>query len=166
MSSLIAIVGTAALLGCALVGGVFFAFSSFVMKALARVPSPEGIATMQSINVAVINRSFLGAFVGTALLSAGLGVLAFMNRGHPGTTFFLCGAFFYLAGTFLVTMLVNVALNDQLDGISATDPDAVALWLHYLDRWTLWNHVRTVAAISAVLLFNFGLMQDSAGIAQ
>ena len=59
----------AALLGTALIGGVFFAFSSFVMKALARVPSPEGIAAMQSINVTVLNASFLGAFMGTAVVS-------------------------------------------------------------------------------------------------
>ena len=44
-----------ALLGSALIAGIFFAFSSFVMKALARVPSAEGIAAMQSINVVVLN---------------------------------------------------------------------------------------------------------------
>lgn len=32
-----------AALGCALVGGIFFAFSNFIMKALQRVPSPEGM---------------------------------------------------------------------------------------------------------------------------
>lgn len=41
--------------GSALMAGVFFAFSTFVMKALRRLPSPQGIAAMQSINVAVIN---------------------------------------------------------------------------------------------------------------
>ena len=46
MSSLTSLVGTLALLGSALVGGVFFAFSSFVMKALARVPSSQGIAVI------------------------------------------------------------------------------------------------------------------------
>ncbi len=38
MDQLILVVGTTALLGSALVGGIFFAFSSFVMKALVRVP--------------------------------------------------------------------------------------------------------------------------------
>ncbi len=57
MDQLIPVVGTTALLASALVGGVFFAFSSFIMKALARVPSAEGIAAMQSINVIVINPS-------------------------------------------------------------------------------------------------------------
>jgi uncharacterized membrane protein len=33
------------------VGGIFFAFSAFVMKALDRLPPAQGIAAMQSINV-------------------------------------------------------------------------------------------------------------------
>jgi hypothetical protein len=40
-------------LGCGLIGGVFFAFSTFVMKALASLPPAQGIAAMQSINVTV-----------------------------------------------------------------------------------------------------------------
>ena len=42
-------------LGSGLVGGIFFAFSSFIMKAVARVPPAHGIAVMQSINVTVLN---------------------------------------------------------------------------------------------------------------
>ena len=38
MDQLLRVVGTTALLGFALVSGIFFVFSSFVMKALARVP--------------------------------------------------------------------------------------------------------------------------------
>jgi uncharacterized membrane protein len=44
-----------AALGCGLMAGLFFAFSLSVMKALARLPSAEGIVAMQSINVAIIN---------------------------------------------------------------------------------------------------------------
>ncbi len=42
-------------LGSALVAGVFFAFSTFVMKALGRLQPEQGIAAMQSINVTVLN---------------------------------------------------------------------------------------------------------------
>jgi uncharacterized membrane protein len=154
--------GVLALLGSAVIGGVFFAFSSFIMKALARVPSSEGIAVMQSINVVVINPSFIGAFMGTALLSIAVFVLVLMNGIHPATMFFMAGAVFYFVGTFLVTMFGNVPLNNQLATASATDPDAAALWTHYLDRWTMWNHIRTVAAIVATLLFILGLVQAAA----
>ena len=160
MNQLIPIVGTTALLGCALIGGVFFAFSSFVMKALARVPSSEGIAVMQSINVVVINPSFLGAFMGTAVLSLGVVGFAVVRWSHPSAMFFLAGAVSYVVGTFLVTLFGNVPLNDRLAAVSATDPATRDLWDHYLDRWTMWNHVRTVAAMVAALLYAVGLMEN------
>ena len=160
MDQLIPVVVTMALLGSALVGGVFFAFSSFIMKALADVPSAEGIGAMQSINVVVINPSFLGAFFGTAMLSLVAGGLALADWGRPSASFFLGGALFYLVGTILVTMLGNVPLNNRLAAMSATDPGAREVWEHYLGRWTMWNHVRTAAATVAALLYTLGLMQN------
>ncbi|MEA1890176.1 MAG: anthrone oxygenase family protein [Pseudomonadota bacterium] len=159
MSQFILIIGTTALLGSALIGGVFFAFSSFVMKALAALPSSKGIAAMQSINVVVINPSFLGAFMGTAVLSLVMAWLAFTGWDNPSALFFLGGAVFYFAGTFLVTVLGNVPLNDQLAAVSATDDAAHKMWEHYLDRWVKWNHVRTVASTVAALLYFLGLIQ-------
>ena len=63
-------------------------------------------------------------------------------------------------GTFLVTGLGNVPLNDQLAAVFATDPAALDVWEHYLGRWTMWNHVRTTAAMVAALLYALGLMQN------
>ena len=160
MSPPIQLAGITAMLGSALVGGVFFAFSSFVMQALARVPSSEGINAMQSINVVVINPSFLGAFMGTAALSLVVGGLAVVGWSHPSAPYFLGGAMFYFVGTFLVTMVGNVPLNDQLAAVSATDPAAAELWEHYLARWTNWNHIRTAAAMVAALLYTLGLIQN------
>jgi uncharacterized membrane protein len=162
MNQLVSVAGIAALLGSALVGGIFFAFSSFVMKSLARVPPAEGIAAMQSINVVVINPSFLGAFIGTAVLSLVLGSLALTGWSHLSANLFLGGAIFYIVGTFLVTMLGNVPLNDNLAAISATNVGAAELWEHYLNRWTMWNHVRTASAMLAALLFTLGLLQRAA----
>ncbi len=160
MNSLISALAVLALLGSALIGGVFFAFSSFVMKALARVPSSEGMAAMQSINVVVINPSFLGTFMGTAFLCIAVIVLVLVGDGHPGAAPFLGGAALYFAGTFLITIFGNVPLNDRLAATSVTDADAVSLWLRYLDRWTKWNHARTVAAVGSTMLFTIGLMQN------
>ncbi len=161
MNIVITVAVVLALLGSALIGGVFFAFSSFIMKALARVPSSEGIAAMQSVNVVVINPSFLGAFFGTAVLSLGACGLALAGWSNPSAPFFLGGALFYLVGTILVTMFGNVPLNDQLAAVSATDPGAREVWEHYLGRWTMWNHVRTAAAMVAALLYTLGLMQNA-----
>jgi uncharacterized membrane protein len=148
-----------ALLGSALIGGVFFAFSSFIMKALARVPSTQGIAAMQSINVVVLRPSFLGVFIGTAIISLAIVALSVKGWGAPSAPFFLVGALSYLVGTFLVTGLGNVPLNDQLAAVSATGPGTISVWENYLERWTMLNTIRTVSATAATLAFTIGLMQ-------
>ena len=150
-----------AILGSAMIGGVFFAFSSFVMKALARLPSSEGIVAMQSINVVVLNRSFLGVFMGTTVVSVLVAVLAITGWAMPSAPFFLAGALAYVAGTFLVTGLGNVPMNDQLAAVSASDPMAVAVWDQYLDRWTLLNTIRTVAAAAAALPAGTDVVRDT-----
>ncbi len=160
MSALTTIAVVTALLGSALIAGVFFAFSSFVMKALAALPSSEGIAAMQSVNIVVLNPSFLGAFMGTAVMSALVAVLAILGWGAPGAPWLLAGGLSYIAGTFLVTGLGNVPLNNELAAVAATDPAAVAVWERYLDRWTLLNSVRTLAATIAALLLLVGLQQS------
>lgn len=152
-----------ALLGSGIVGGVFFAFSSFIIKALVRVPSPEGIAAMQSINVAVLNPSFLGLFLGTTVISLVVGALAVMEWDTPSAPLYLAGALLYVIGTFLVTGLGNVPLNEQLAAVSSNNPKAIAVWEHYIDRWTMLNTIRTAAAIAAALMFVFGLMQSGDG---
>src|SRR5687768_13749063 len=69
-------------LGSGLIGGVFFAFSTFVMRALARLPAAAGIAAMQGINVAVINPWFLVPFLGTAVAGVALAVWGVVAWGE------------------------------------------------------------------------------------
>ena len=140
-------------LGCGLIGGVFFAFSSFVMGALARLPPAQGIAAMQSINIVVINPVFLLAFMGTAVGCGALAVLSLLAWTTPGGIYVLAGCALYLIGTILVTMACNVPLNDRLAAINASSAEGAALWAHYVQRWTAWNHVRTAAALAASVAF-------------
>jgi len=80
-----------AALGCGLVAGIFFAFSSFVMRGLASVPPTQGIAAMQSINVAVLNRWFFAVFFGTAACCLLLAVASFFRWQKPGAALFTVG---------------------------------------------------------------------------
>ena len=56
-----------AIVGSAASGGIFFAFSTFVMQALAQLPPAQGIAAMQAINITVINPWFMMAFFAPAV---------------------------------------------------------------------------------------------------
>jgi uncharacterized membrane protein len=144
-------------LGCGLIAGAFFAFSSFVMKALARLQPPQGIAAMQSINTAVINPWFLGVFVGTAAACVVLAVLSIVRWNQPCAAYLLAGSLLYLIGTFLVTMALNVPLNDALAAVEPSSAEGASLWARYLSDWTLWNHVRTIAALAATASFILAL---------
>jgi uncharacterized membrane protein len=158
MNQLLISLVIATLIGSGVIGGVFFAFSSFTMKSLARLPSPDGIAAMQSINVVVLNRSFLGTFMGTAAISLLLIVLSLMQWSTEASPFILTGAVLYLVGTFVVTIAGNVPLNNRLAAASASDENAASLWEHYLERWTQFNTLRTIAAVAAALALTLGLM--------
>jgi uncharacterized membrane protein len=144
-------------LGCGLVAGVFFAFSTFVMPALARLPPAQGIAAMQSINVAVINPMFLGVFLGTAATCGGLVVASMLNWRDPAAIYLLGGGVLYLVGTMLVTFAFNVPRNDALAAIDPAGREAAALWSGYLAGWTAWNHLRGAAALAAAALLAVAL---------
>lgn len=140
-------------IGSALIAGSFFAFSSFVMGALGKLPPAHGIAAMQSINIVVINPVFMLAFVGTAVLCAVVAVMSLLRWQEPGTGYLLAGAVLYVAGTFLVTMVFNVPRNDALARVSPETAEAARLWVTYLSTWTAWNTVRTIAALAAMVSF-------------
>jgi uncharacterized membrane protein len=142
-----------AAIGCGLIAGVFFAFSTFVMKALAQQPAAQGITTMQAINITVINPWFMTVFFGTAIACIGIAIAALLKWHQPNAVYLLMGSLLYLVGTFGVTMVCNVPLNDALAIVDPNSPDGVTLWAKYLTDWTFWNHVRMVAAIAASALF-------------
>lgn len=138
-------------LGCGLIAGVFFAFSTFVMKALGQQPPAQGIATMQAINITVINPWFMGALFGTAVGCLVLLVVSLTRGSQPGATYLLIGSLLYLLGTILVTIAFNVPLNDALAAVIPDSAAGTTLWAKYLTSWTLWNHVRTAAALGAAV---------------
>lgn len=146
-----------AALGCGLVAGIFFAFSTFVMSALARIQPKEGIAAMQSINITVINPWFMVAFFGTGAACIFLAGSSLLKWHQPSAAYLLAGSLLYLVGTLGVTIVFNVPLNDALAIVEPGSTDGVNLWSNYLTNWTNWNHIRTAAALAAAASFTIAL---------
>jgi len=146
-----------AALGTGLIAGLLFAFSAFVMDALARLPPEQGIAAMQSINVAVLNPLFGTVFFGTAVLCVVLAVAAFFRWGEAGAIYLFAGSLLYLVGTIVVTIALNVPLNNALAAVAPNSAEGAGLWTRYIVSWTAWNHVRTVAALTALASFIMAL---------
>jgi uncharacterized membrane protein len=139
-------------LGCWLMAGVFFAFSTFVMKALAWIKPEQGIAAMQSISAAVPSSLFGMTFLGAAAACAVLAVLSLFRWHKPGSGYLLAGSLLYLVGVILVTMIFNVPKNNALAAVDPASREGASLWADYVSSWTVWNHVRTVASLAAAAL--------------
>lgn len=149
-----------AALGCGAMGGVFFAFSAFVMRGLGRLPVPQGIAAMQSINVTAVTPPFMLALFGTAAACVVLAVSSGSRWGEPGASAGLAGCLLYLIGTILVTIAFNVPRNDALAAVDPRSAEGARLWADYLRTWTAWNHVRTAAALAAATLITWALLAE------
>ncbi len=158
MSNSLRTITTATAIGSGLAGGVFFAFSSFVMPALRKLPSAGGISAMQSINKQAPTPAFMTLLFGTAALSAGLGVYAIAHRDEATAGWLLAGSLSYLS-SIVITGAFHVPRNDKL---SALDPNAASTahyWTTYLTQWTLGNHVRTLTCTAAAVLFTIAARQ-------
>ena len=119
--------------------GLFFAFSTAVMPGLADLPAEHAREAMRRINVRIQNPLFLLVFLGNAVLC---GIEVFQGR--------IAGGLLYVVGCVLLTMFVNVPMNNRLE---RTDD---AYWPEYLRKWTLWNHVRAVACLASMVTLLLG----------
>jgi uncharacterized membrane protein len=147
----------AATVGAGLVGGVFFAFSNFVMQALGRLRPSEGARAMQAINVTVVNPLFMTALFGMGLVSLVLLVWGLAELDEPYAGWLIAGGALYVIGEIAVTGAYNVPRNNALARVDAESEDGARVWSTYLVEWTRANHVRTVAGLAACALFALAL---------
>ncbi len=158
------LIGTAALVaavGAGMVGGVLFAFSSFVMRALDDLDPPQAIRAMQAINVRAVNPVFMGLFFGTGLLTVAVACMPLLRSGHDADWRLGTAAVLFVV-TIATTAAYHVPHNDALARVDATSADAAQIWHAYSGSWTTWNHLRMLCAVvsSALLIAsaaaNFG----------
>jgi uncharacterized membrane protein len=150
-------IGLFVAIASALTAGIFFAFSTFVMQALGQQTAAAGIAAMQAINITVINPWFMLVFFGPGIVGLGLTLTTFRQLAQPSSLFWLAGTVIYVVGTIGVTIAGNVPLNEALAVVYPDSAAGATLWARYLTDWTFWNHVRTVAAAVAAVLFTLAL---------
>lgn len=156
MSEWAQIIFTAGAIGSALIGGLLFAFSAFIMKAFSKIPAAEGIRAMQSINIYIINPLFFAVFFGTALLAV-VSVMLYFTSGQSLSHWVWVGSLNYLLGPIFLTIVGNVPLNNRLAAVDPESEEGQRLWSFYLKRWTLLNHIRTAASLFASYCYIHGI---------
>jgi uncharacterized membrane protein len=147
----------AAVVGAGLVGGVFFAFSNFVMRALGRLRPSEGAAAMQSINITVITPTFMTALFGMGVASLLLIGWGLADLDEPYAGWLIAGGVIYLIGEIATTGAYHVPRNNALARVDPQSEKGARVWGTYLVEWTRMNHVRTVAGLAAAGLFALAL---------
>ena len=141
--------------GSGMMAGLFASFSTFMMKAFDSLGHAEGMRAMQAVNRFIVRPSFLLVFLGTAVVAIAATVIAYVTDGPWKLSAFAAAV--YVAACVLSTIAFNIPLNNRL---ATTDPLTTQghdFWKQYLDEWTRWNHVRSVACVITTILFAFSL---------
>lgn len=148
-------------LAYALVGGVFLAFSDFIMRALVHTSGTGGIEAMQAINREVFRWLFMALFLGLAPVSLLIAGYGFVWLTAPAAPMISLAGLVYLIGGFGVTVVFNVPMNQAL---ARMDPGADATGVYwrgtYVPRWTFWNTIRATACVVASALLLFALISS------
>ncbi|GAA3777519.1 DUF1772 domain-containing protein [Plantactinospora mayteni] len=142
-----------------LMAGLFAAFAYAVMPALRAADDRTFVDVMQRINVTIVNGWFMLSFLGAVVFAAGSAVLAWRGAGRPALPWIICGLALYLV-MFVVTMAVNVPLNDTL--AAAGEPDRIADLAAVRERfeatWVSWNIVRALTSTAAFGCLSWALV--------
>lgn len=141
--------------------GAFDVFAHTIMPGLKKTDDRTFVAAFQNIDRAILNPWFLGGTFLGALASTAAAAVANRHEKHAAQ---VAGALTLYLAAVVITMRVNVPLNDALK--AAGDPDRIDLAVarHRFDeaRWARWNGVRSAAATSAFGLLAWALAQHGA----
>jgi len=135
------------------IGGVYFAFSFFVMHSLKKINHQEAIRIMNSINSVILKSPFMllfffSSFIAVTLLLKNLILFEIIYNQFLSSIIFL-------GGMFLCTAVKNVPLNKKLANFNFNDTsnDPEIEWDYYYKNWIKWNHICTASCfVSTVLL--------------
>jgi uncharacterized membrane protein len=142
--------------------GFFYTYEVSVMGGFARLPDADFISAMQSVNAAIRNWAFAPGFFGAALLALLTALLHIREWRQPKALLILGSALIYTSGALILTMQINVPLNEWLaaQGPPALMPDPGAIRVQYEHDWVFWNLVRSIVSCLAFAMMAVALWLD------
>lgn len=140
--------------------GFFYAWVCSTMWGLDSIDPRIAIQAMQAMNGSVRNAVFAPAFFATPVF---LGVTAWVlwrQNYRKSAACFALGGGLYLCFGLVLTMVVNVPMNEALAAIEVpSDIEAARrIWDDYSPRWQFWNQTRTVLSGVSFLIAVGGVM--------
>ena len=140
--------------------GFFYAWVCSTMWGLDTAKPAVAIEAMQAMNASVRNAVFAPAFFGTPVVLFITAALAFQAGFRRPAAAFAGAAVIYFAGGLLLTLSVNVPMNEALARVVVPSDSAEAerVWRAYSDPWKFWNTFRTVASGISLALTGIGAL--------
>lgn len=131
----------------AVIGGVFSAFSEFIMRGLLLTAPAGGIEAMQNINRTVLRSQFVAGILVITPMSIAIGIYASSDLDGAAKLALIAAPLVYVPTVFLMTLFGNVPMNRQLERLDPHSAEAAIYWQTYGRRWTRLNHVRTFGSV-------------------
>lgn len=132
-----------------LLSGIFFGYAVSVNGALGKLRDDEYVRAMQSINIVIQNPLFFLTFMGPVVLLPFATFLAYDNSSIQ-FGLLLLATIIYIVGTFGITVIGNVPLNNQL--AKASTNTAHEARIRFEKPWNRLHVIRTIAGIIVTIL--------------
>lgn len=161
MEVLVKPVALLALMFTGAIFGFFYAWVCSTMWGLDTTDPRTAIRAMQAMNASVRNAVFFPAFFLTPVVLVAAAILAQAGGQPSASPWFAGAALTYLLGGLVLTVAVNVPMNEALAAVAVPDsPEAAtAIWRDYSPRWQTFNLLRTLASGAALLMTGIGLLR-------
>lgn len=147
----------AATLGCALVSGFLLGFAVVAMPGISTLDDREFLRAFQVMDRVIQDRHplFMLMWVGSVLAVVAALVLGIGELTGSQLLLLVLGVAVYLLGVQLPTAVVNIPLNNRVQGLdvpasSGRTAGEARGWFE--SRWNRWNAVRTAFGVLATVL--------------
>lgn len=157
MRALLAVLAPLSLLLSGAIFGFFYAWVCSTMWGLDQLAPETAIAAMQGMNASVRNAVFAPAFFGTPFVLLLTGFVAWRTGAARAGAAFGIGGVIYLIGGMILTVSVNVPMNEALALVDPNTAEAGEIWRAYSERWQVWNIARTVVSGVTLLCVGAGI---------
>lgn len=130
--------------------GILALYSHTIMPGLRKTDDAIFVQSFQAIDRQIINPIFMVQFFAPLFI---LGVAAFYAHKYQlAETNYLAAAFICYLGAVVVTLAVNVPLNDgikKVTDMASLDSLSQAREQFNEHKWTIFNHVRTLLTLAS-----------------
>lgn len=140
--------------------GFFYAWVCSTMWGLDAADPRTSIAAMQAMNASVRNIVFFPAFFLTPIALTVSSLMLWRLRLNSGASWFAAAAITYFCFGLLLTMTINVPMNEALalEEVPARLADATVIWDDYSSTWQFWNQTRTLTSGASFMMAVLGVL--------